>query len=146
MTTKTRQTLCAVAAIVSVLFTSSCSITGVTKGMEISKSAVAKIHDQYNAGQFRDIYAQADDEFRKATSENDYLAFVEAVHRKLGTVKQSDQTSWHVNATTFGTIVTLTYNVEFNEGKGTEQFVFRVSDEKAQLMNYNVDSRLLILK
>jgi hypothetical protein len=51
-----------------------------------------------------------------------------------------------VNATPAGTMVTLVYDVDFSEGKGTEQFVFRINDEKALLFNYNVNSPLLITK
>ncbi|MFN2531483.1 MAG: hypothetical protein ABR555_09320 [Pyrinomonadaceae bacterium] len=51
-----------------------------------------------------------------------------------------------MNATTTGTYVSLAYAVEFSEGKGTEQFVFRVSGDKALLFNYNVNSPLLIIK
>jgi hypothetical protein len=51
-----------------------------------------------------------------------------------------------VNATPTGKLVTLAYDVEFSEGKGTEQFVFHVSGDKAFLFNYNVNSPLLITK
>jgi hypothetical protein len=124
----------------------SCSFTGLTKGKENSESAVTQIHSQYNAGQFHEIYTQADEQFRKATNEKDFLALFEALHRKLGTVQKSEQATWNVSATTSGTLVTLTYNVEFSEGKGNEQFVFRVSDDKPLLLNYNVNSPLLIIK
>ena len=70
----------------------------------------------------------------------------EAVRRKLGTVKNSKETGWHVNATTGGAMVSLAYEVEFSEGKGTEQFVFTVTGDKALLFNYNVNSPLLITK
>ncbi len=42
--------------------------------------------------------------------------------------------------------VTLTYDVEYSEGKGTEQFIFQVRGDKALLFNYNVNSPLLITK
>ena len=93
-----------------------------------------------------EIYAQSDEGFRKAASEADTLALFEAVRRKLGTVKNSTQTRWHVNATSGGTMVTLAYDVEFSEGKGTEEFVFRINDNKALLFNYHVNSPLLITK
>ena len=122
---------------------SSCSLT---KGKEIGEHAVVQFHNQFNAGQFREIYAQSDEGFRKATSEADTLALFEAVRRKLGTVKNSNQTGWHVNATSAGTMVTLAYEVEFSEGKGAEQFVFHINSDKALLFNYNVNSPLLITK
>jgi hypothetical protein len=122
---------------------SSCSVT---KGKGIAERAVTQFHDQLNAGRYHDIYVQTDDGFRKATSEAAAVALFEAIRRKLGTVKNSTQTGWHVNATTSGTIVSLAYDIEFSEGNGTEQFVFHVTGDKALLFNYNVNSPLLITK
>ena len=121
----------------------SCSVT---KGKEIGESAVARFHNQFNAGQYHDIYAQADEGFRKGTSEADTLAMFDAVHRKLGTVKNTNQTNWRVNTTTAGTVVTLTYKTEFTEGNATEQFTFHVSGDNARLFHYNINSPLLITK
>jgi len=121
----------------------SCSLT---KGKGIAEAAVAQFHLQYNAGQFSEIYSHADDQFKQATTEADFTALLEALHRKLGTVKQSSQTSWGVNATPMGTMATLNFDVDFSEGKGTEQFVFHISANKAMLVGYHVNSPLLITK
>ena len=121
----------------------SCSFT---KGKQVAESAVGQFHNQYNAGQFHDIYNQADDGFKRSDSEAHLVQFFEALQRKLGTVKDANQTGWHVNATTNGTIVTLAYDTEFSEGKGTEEFVFRVNGDKALLYNYHVNSPLLLTK
>lgn len=139
--TKRRLSILVVAALL--LAASSCSLT---KGKGISEAAVAQFHNQYNAGQFHEIYEQADDEFKKAGTEEQFVTLLEALRKKLGTVKQSEQTGWRVNATPNGTMVSLGYNVEFTEGKGTEEFVFHVSGDKAMLYNYNVNSPLLITK
>jgi hypothetical protein len=74
------------------------------------------------------------------------LQLFEAIRKKLGTVQQAKLSGWHVNATTGGTAVTLGYDVDFSEGKGTEQFVYNVTGDKALLFNYNVNSPLLITK
>jgi hypothetical protein len=122
---------------------SSCSFA---KGKGIAEAAVVQFHNQYNAGQFHEIYGQVDDGFKKAVSEADFIALLEAVHRKLGTVKQANAAGWGINTTPLGTVATLGYDVEFSEGKATEQFVFRISGDKALLYNYNVNSPLLITK
>jgi hypothetical protein len=132
------------------ILTAALLVTGngcsLTKGKEFGERAVAKFHDQFNSEQYHEIYVQSDEGFRKAASEADALALFEAVHRKLGMVKNSTQTGWHVNATPMGTMVNLVYDVEFSEGKGSEQFVFRVNGDEALLYNYNVNSPLLITK
>lgn len=116
------------------------------KGKELAEPAVEKFHTQFNAKQFSEIYAQADEEFKKSATEKEFAELLEAVHRKLGTVAKSSVLGWNVNSTTSGTFATVSYEVEFSEGKGTEQFVFHITDDKALLYNYNVNSPLLITK
>jgi hypothetical protein len=122
---------------------SSCSLT---KGKGTAEAAVVQFHNQFNAGQFHEIYNQADDEFKKAATEADFIALLEAVHRKLGTVKQSNPAGWGINTTPMGTVATLSYEVQFSDGKGTEQFVYHISADKALLYNYNINSPDLITK
>lgn len=122
---------------------SSCSLA---KGKGIAEAAVVRFHDQFNAGKFHEIYSETDSEFKKATSEDEFVTLLEAVKRKLGTVGQTRPSGWGVNTTTMGTMATLTYDVDFSEGKGSEQFVFHISGNKATLYRYNVNSPLLITK
>ncbi|HXL79844.1 MAG TPA: hypothetical protein VN951_03125 [Pyrinomonadaceae bacterium] len=143
MRTETKQILILTFIAALLVVITSCSVT---KGKEIGERAVVQFHNQFNAGQYHDIYSQTDEGFRKGTSESDTLALFDAVHRKLGTVKNANQTEWHVNATTAGTVVTLTYNTEFTEGHANEQFVFYVTGDSARLFHYNVNSPLLITK
>lgn len=143
MKTETRQIICLTLLATLLLVGSSCSFT---KGKAIGERAVVQFHNQFNAGQYHEIYAQSDEGFRKASSEEDTLTLLDAVRQKLGTVKQADQKGWHVNATPAGTMVSLTYEVEFSEGKGTEDFVFHISGDKALLYNYHINSPLFITK
>lgn len=123
--------------------TSSCSLT---KGKGIAEAAVKKFHDQYNAGKFGDIYQDTDDQFKKVTSEKELVDLLQAVQRKLGAVKTAKSSGWGVNTTTAGTMATLSYDVDFNEGRGTEQFVFHINGDTARLVRYNINSPLLITR
>ena len=126
-----------------IALTSSCSLG---QGKELGESAVVLFHNQFNAGQFKEIYDQADIAFRKSAKEDEVVALLEAVRRKLGTIKQSNASGWRVNATPTETTVRMQYNTEFTEGNATEQFIFLVSGDKAILYNYNINSPLLITK
>lgn len=119
---------------------------GVKKGKESAEKAVEKFHSQLNAGQYHEIYTESDEGFRKGITEENTVALFDAVRRKLGTVQRANSSGWHVNTNPGGTFVTLGYDVEFTEGKAVEQFVYRVSDGKALLYNYNINSPLLITK
>jgi hypothetical protein len=107
---------------------------------------VAEFHTQYNSGNFHEIYVQADEGFQKSGKEADFQAYVEAMRRKLGTVKEAKRAATNINTTPNGTFVTVNYDVDFSEGKGTEQFVFRISGDKALLYGYNVNSPLLMTR
>ena len=121
----------------------SCSLQ---KGRAVGEGAVAKFHSQLNAEQYHEIYAQCDEGFRKSTSEQQTIAYLEAVHRKLGVERNSKQTGWGVFATPAGTRVSLGYETDFDEGKANEQFVFLVNGDEAKLYNYNIQSPTLITK
>ncbi|MEJ2409405.1 MAG: hypothetical protein P8Y58_08945, partial [Novosphingobium sp.] len=67
-------------------------------------------------------------------------------HRKLGKVRDSKQVGWNANATTGGTFLTITMQTTFENGTGTEQFVYRKGDEgKLTLMGYNIQSQDMML-
>lgn len=110
------------------------------KGKKQAESAVEKFHSQYNAKQYSEIYSQTDDGFKKVVSEKQWTELMEKVQRKLGTVNKSSSAGWKVNTTTDGTFATVTYNIDFSNGAGTEEFIFRISDDQVRLYNYKVDS------
>lgn len=130
----------------AVFFVLTISCSSIMKGKELAEPAVERFHSQYNAKQFTEIYNQTSDEFKESASLQQWLELLEAVHRKLGNVVKATPTNWKVNSTTAGTFATITYEVEFAQGKGIEQFVFYIVDEKAFLHNYNINSPTLITK
>lgn len=117
-----------------------------TKGKEVAEGKVSYFHEQLNAEQYAEIYRQSDERFKNAVKEADSTALFEAVHRKLGKVKNATVTSWKVDSTPAGTFVSLAYKTEFTGGDGVEQFRFLVKDDLALLVNYNINSPLLIIK
>lgn len=121
---------------VTLLASSSCS----SAEGKIAEAAVTQFHKQYNAGQFQEIYSQADEGFKKSHNETDFVAILEALRHKLGTVNQSSPRGSRGNATTLGEMVTLSCDIEFAKGKGTEKFIFLISGENATLFDYSVDS------
>ena len=127
--------------VVIVVLFAGCSMK---KGKDAAERAVEKFHNQLNAGQFREIYAEADEGFKKAAKEEDAIALFDGVRRKLGTVQKATLTGWHVNAAMGGNAITLGYDVEFSGGKAVEQFVYRQSGDKVALFNYNVNSPVLL--
>jgi hypothetical protein len=111
-----------------------------------AEGEISNFHQSLDAGQFEDIYNKAGDGFKTGTPKAETLAFLEAVHRKLGKVKETKRGTWNVTHNTSGHFVTVQYETEFIEGKGTESFVYTISGSKVYLYSYNVNSTALVIK
>lgn len=112
----------------------------------LAEQAVADFHHRLDAGQFEAMYAGSADDLHKATTQQDFVAFLGAVHRKLGKVKSATQQTWKINYQPSGTFVALSYSTSYAEGEAAEQFVYRMEDGKALLVGYHVNSNAFILK
>lgn len=122
-------------------FLSGCASMG--KSKEMTERAVKVFHSQLDSERYSEIYAQADEDFKKASSQEEFEKLVRAVHQKLGTVQAEKETGFLVNVGS-ATYVTLTYDTAFVNGKAAEQFVWRLSDARAALYNYTISSTELI--
>jgi len=102
--------------------------------------ATQAFHQQFNAGQFVEIYTGATQEFRAATSQTDWVALLDALRRRAGAFQSTKQTSWLVNSGTAGTTVTATYSTTFAQLITTERFSWRIQNGTAILLGYRVDA------
>ncbi len=113
----------------------------------VAERSVEQFHTHYDAKQFHEIYINAHDLFRDQSSEEDIAAFFDAIHRKLGRVLVANRGGWQVNVgTSTGTQVFLSYDTQFTNGREVEEFLWRIEDDKAKLLSYNINSRDLIMK
>jgi len=132
---------CTLAAVVFTLTACNSQIS-----MAGAEQGVTQFHARLDAGKFNDIYNSAAPEFKDAASEKEIETFLSAVHRKLGNSSPGAKQGWHVNYGTSGTIVTLSYKTKFGEGMADEQFVFRMENDTASLIRYNVNSPVFVIK
>jgi len=117
------------------------------KNVQNATKGVEQFHSQMNMEQYQTIYVAADEGFHKATNEADFVALLQAVHKKLGNVQTSQRTNFQVGMSTGqGTVVTLVYNTAFDQGSGTEQFLWHMSDSQPMLLGYHINSNALVLK
>jgi hypothetical protein len=119
---------------------------GAMKGKEAADKAVKLFHEQLDKGDFNNIYAATHADFKAAATEKDFVAMLEAVHRKLGPIQRSDAAGWNINSHNFKTTVVLTYKTTFAEGEAVETFTYRIEGDKAVLLGYNISSQVLITK
>ena len=135
---------CRVSILVALTVLSSCA-SG--KNVQNATKSVEQFHSQMNTEQYQTIYAAADEGFHKATTEADFVALLQAVHTKLGNVQTSQRTNFQVGVSTGqGTVVTLVYNTAFDQGSGTEQFLWHMRDDQPVLLGYHINSNALVLK
>jgi hypothetical protein len=108
--------------------------------------AVQQFHTRYNAADYRGIYADATDNFKRASTEGDFVALLEGVRRKLGEHRTSTPGPYRLMTGTHGVTYTQSLQSEFVEGKGTETFVWHIADSRARLVGYNINSPVLVIK
>ena len=118
----------------------------VSDDLDLAEKAVPKFRELLDSGRFETIYGAAADELRNATRQEDFIALLAAVHRKLGNTKQSSRQTWHVNYNASGKFVTLIYTTLYAEGDATERFTYRLRDDQALLVGYHINSSALIIK
>ncbi|HJQ26571.1 MAG TPA: hypothetical protein VKA60_21830 [Blastocatellia bacterium] len=136
-----RKPFCATLMMLAAVSFSSCSMV---KSKEVAERAVAQFRAQCGAGQFHEIYMQADPGLRSVTTEAEMTRLMTALQQRLGQVKTANETGVRVNSTLSGTYVEVAYETEFEHGKGNEQFTYLVSGDKASLMRYDLNSPALM--
>lgn len=114
---------------------------------ELANQAVKQFHEQLAAGQYVAIYDGADESLRKATSESDFVNLLESMDQKLGTFEGSNPNftgiTWGKN---HEVTVRLTFDANFANGTGTEDFVWRIVNNRATLSRYQIKSKVLTAK
>jgi hypothetical protein len=129
----------------SCILLSSCGSS--TKSVELAKQNVEQFHSQLDSEQFASLYAASDEKLRQSTSESDFVKLLDAVHRKLGNVQQSNLrntgVAWFSGQ---GAMVTLVYETKFAQGTGDERFVWHIKDNVATLYGYHINSNELITR
>jgi len=121
---------------------------GIKESFKDSEVQVARFHAALDAGQVQKIWTTADPDLRKSTRREDFEKLLDAVHRKLGKVTASKQVGWNANATNSGTFLTVTMQTTFENGAGTEQFVYRKGKGEGApptLVGYTIQSQDMML-
>jgi hypothetical protein len=110
-----------------------------------AEQAVPKFHAMLDAGNFAQIYDSCSEDLKSLSPRPDFVALLEAVHRKLGTSAASTRQGWRIDYRPTGTFITLTYQTRYSQGEAQEQFVFRMNGHRAQLAGYHINSNALLL-
>lgn len=126
------------------LLTPSCK--DMTQGKGLADAAIIDFHKQFNEQKFKEIYAGAHPDLKAKAKEEDFVKLLETMHRKLGKQVKSTDATWRVNSFNFKTNAMVGQDTEFEQGKGTETFTYLISDGKATLAGYYINSSDMMLK
>ena len=111
---------------------------------QMAEQGVAQFRRMVEAGDYDRVYETASPQLKQVTSQTELTRVLGVIRDRLGPVRQADQTGFHVSHGTGGIVVNLTYATQFASDRGTENFVFRISDGEARLVSYNVNSPALL--
>lgn len=120
---------------------------GAIAGKGLAEDGVTQFHQRLDTGAYDEIYEAVDEQFRATTTRADFTRILRAVHDKLGKVVSTKQTNFFAQDRAgigSGSYVSLTYETQFANGRGTESFNWRVDGGKARLVGYNINSVDLI--
>ncbi len=118
---------------------------GVKQSVSDAEAKISMFHADLRGERYDDIWAETSADLRKATSKEDFLNLMKAIHRKLGRVKSSQNAGWNANATTSGTFISVQMQTEFERGSGVEQFVYLKKEDRLYLSGYNINSQDLLI-
>jgi hypothetical protein len=122
------------------------ALAGCSIGKDLSAAdqAIAAFHKSVDAGEFEQIYDASTQDIKDTTSKPAFTQLLAAIHARLGQFKSGKRESWNDNHGTSGHVVSITYAAIYEKGAASEEFVYRIEQDRAVLAGYHVKSNVLI--
>ena len=114
-------------------------------GVEEATMAVSAFHDNYNSEDYQALYESAAEEVHQGIEREQFLQVTQTIRRKLGAVRSSEVAGWRTTMRVGRKEVSLSLDVEYENGSGTEDYVWIITDNDASWTKYNVSSPLLMI-
>jgi hypothetical protein len=106
----------------------------------LSSAAMERFHQQLNAADYDDIYAEASDDFRKYGKHDEMIRFLAMIHEKMGNSGKTSMAGFHVNWRNGRRWVDEVSNTQFALGQGQESFVWVLEQDRLELYSYHISS------
>jgi len=118
------------------------AVAGCSAGADVgaTEREVERFHRLAADGEYDRLYEEAAVDFRRSGDRRELRNLLEGIDEQLGDVESARRQGWHVNYTSDGQVVTLTYDTRFERGRATERFVYRVEDGRPLLLGYHINS------
>ncbi len=134
-----------VGAVLALLLLGTCGRSAYRQ-YKLVDNAVARLHGQLDQAKYEDIYDDATDQFRNGGPHQGAIAFLRAVHEKMGASGKcsirglNTMKSFNYKTAAHETFMNATYVTEFADGEATESFTWRMDQDQPRLWFYRVDS------
>lgn len=92
------------------------------------------------------MYNETSSDFKKVTTEADFIAYMSGVSRKLGQFKSGKESGWRTFTGLSGRQFVIAFDSTFEQGDAKETFTWRIQQGKAILLGYNINSNVFITK
>ena len=122
-------------ALLSVLVLSGC---GVAKNTKVAEAEVERFHQHWNANEFQAVFDEGHMQLRAAQPVEQFTATIERVKKNYGQLTTSTKRSWGFNSDNGVTDIKLSYDSAYEHGAAVEEFVYRMTGEKALLVSYDI--------
>ena len=116
-----------------------------TKAKPAAEAAMTIFHERYNSELFGEIYNDSHSDFKNSSDFESFNEFIQAVYSKLGKVVSTENKGWNVKNLNLKTFVVIKQETILAEGAGIETFHYRIKENRAVLVGYNINSRDIII-
>ena len=104
-----------------------------------AEAEVERFHRLWNADEFKPIYDDAHISFRDSQTADVAVANLERMKQSYGQFKNSTKRSSTLTATDLSvTDLTVNYDSVYDRGSAVEVFVYRITGDRALLLNYEI--------
>ena len=111
------------------------------KSSALADAAVVDFHANFDKENYDKIFDDAHPDFKAAQPKAKVVEFAKSVREKMGKVKSTSRTNWNIKSNNMKTNVNFSYATEFENGAGTEKFIYRITDGKATLLSWNIKAK-----
>lgn len=115
------------------------------KDVPVAEAEAKRFHAMLDAGQFAEIYRAGTPEFHALKSQEDMMALLDAVHRKLGKFQSAATSGWNDNFDNRNHYIVLNQQAKYARGEAAETFTYQIRDGRALLTEYQVASKAAAL-
>ncbi len=105
-----------------------------------ASAAAHHFHEELNAGEYEQIYQEADPAFSPIAKHLRLVSFLNQVHTTLGNTSSERLTNLNLNVYNGSHFVVARFTTTFEKGTAQEEIVWRRDGNALRLWRYNINS------